>query len=278
MTKRIFTFWEPKEKIPAYLKLCIKTWQKNLPAYEIVMLDYSELEKWLGKNYYDKFLYSKVFSLPKQADAIRCAILKNYGGIWFDLDTIVFSSKAAEIFNKNSKFIIVDKHLGLLSAQKDSSILQNWEKDVRISINNHKFFCRNQFTYILTCIFAPKIAKKLKRWNCLGNAIVDKYLDINNPQKALILNKKELCILPELNWAEENNIDLYNNNEHIKNYTKFYYEENHIDYILKNNTCGLIELHNSRALDNYKNLSEKDFLNMNNTISNLIKIALNEDL
>ena len=32
--KYIFTFWEPKSKIPAYIQLCMDTWKKFLPEYE----------------------------------------------------------------------------------------------------------------------------------------------------------------------------------------------------------------------------------------------------
>ena len=56
--KTIFCFWEPKEKIPAYLKLCMKTWQKYLPDYEIKLLDYEDTKKLLGKNYYSKNFYN----------------------------------------------------------------------------------------------------------------------------------------------------------------------------------------------------------------------------
>ena len=86
--KRIFTFWEPKGKIPGYLELCLDTWKKYLPEYEIIILDYDNLNDWIGKNYYNKVLYEK-FSLPIQADAIRCAVLCKYGGVWMDIDTVV---------------------------------------------------------------------------------------------------------------------------------------------------------------------------------------------
>ena len=63
MKKQIFTFWEPKSKMPAYVSLCIETWRKFLPEYEIVVLDYSNLEEYLGKHFYSSVLY-KYFSLP----------------------------------------------------------------------------------------------------------------------------------------------------------------------------------------------------------------------
>ena len=38
-TKQIFTFWEPKDRMPEYLQLCIETWKKFLPDYKINILD-----------------------------------------------------------------------------------------------------------------------------------------------------------------------------------------------------------------------------------------------
>jgi acetyltransferase-like isoleucine patch superfamily enzyme len=55
--KTIFTFWEPKENMPAYLELCIKTWYKFLPDYNIIILDYKTVDEWLGKNHFDESLY-----------------------------------------------------------------------------------------------------------------------------------------------------------------------------------------------------------------------------
>lgn len=47
MTKKIFTFWEPKENLSGYVHLCMKTWSKFLPDYEIVVCDYKNLKDYL---------------------------------------------------------------------------------------------------------------------------------------------------------------------------------------------------------------------------------------
>ena len=35
----IFAFWEPRNKIPYYLQLCIETWKKFLPNCQITVSD-----------------------------------------------------------------------------------------------------------------------------------------------------------------------------------------------------------------------------------------------
>ena len=57
MHNRIFTFWEPNSTISPYLKLCLKTWKKYLPDYEIIVLNYSNLFEWIEKDTFDEILY-----------------------------------------------------------------------------------------------------------------------------------------------------------------------------------------------------------------------------
>ena len=102
--KNIFTFWEPREKIPGYILLCIKTWKKFLPEYQIQILDYEKVKKYLGKELFSQII-CKNMTLPIQADAIRVAILKKFGGIWMDADTIILNEELFERFNLSILFI-----------------------------------------------------------------------------------------------------------------------------------------------------------------------------
>lgn len=74
--KTIFTFWEPKDNIPGFLRLCIKTWKKFLPDYNIIILDYKTSEKYIGEPLFSKII-CKNMSLMVQSDAIRVAMLLN---------------------------------------------------------------------------------------------------------------------------------------------------------------------------------------------------------
>ena len=57
MQNSIFTFGEPKNTIPMYLELCLKTLEKYLPEYEIVVFNYSNLFEWIEKDTFDEILY-----------------------------------------------------------------------------------------------------------------------------------------------------------------------------------------------------------------------------
>ena len=98
-TKKIFSFWEPKEKIPGYICLCIKTWKKYLPNYKINILDYRGVKEFIGYKLFNNII-SKKMALPIQADAVRVALLKKYGGIWMDADTIITNGEFLKNFEK----------------------------------------------------------------------------------------------------------------------------------------------------------------------------------
>ena len=63
--KYIFTFWEPKDKIPGFLKLCIKTWKRFLSNYKIIILDYKLSEYYLGKELFSEIICKNVCRATK---------------------------------------------------------------------------------------------------------------------------------------------------------------------------------------------------------------------
>ena len=137
--KYIFTFWEPREKIPGYLNLCIMTWKKFLPDYEIKLLDFSNIIYYLGYNLFSKIIYKKL-PLQTQSDAIRVALLYKYGGIWIDLDTIMTNGTFLEEI-KNCELAMIgsekSKHqyIGFIYASKKSKFLSHWLNKIISKIN-----------------------------------------------------------------------------------------------------------------------------------------------
>jgi hypothetical protein len=266
-TKKIFTFWEPKEKLHPYLKLCIQTWQKFLPDYEIIIVDYSDLDDLLGKDYYDRILYSD-FSLAKQADAIRCSLLKKYGGIWLDTDTIVTSEKVRDILNTNADFTLINRHIGFIVAKQNIRILQDWEKGIKRRLFIYKM-CKN-FKIINSLFSLVKWEyRQMHSWDSLGNSILNRYLDWDFEKSFVSLDRLKLKALPEMNWSIENNINLKSQNL----YHEFYFENDFSDYALAD-SFGIIYLHNSWTPDKYKQMTKEELLKHNITLSNIFKAIL----
>ena len=278
--KRIFTFWEPRKNLHGYLYLCMKTWKKFLPDYEIILLDYSNLEQWLGKDFFDAHLY-KNFDLMRQADAIRCAVLKKHGGVWFDTDTIVTSEKIREILEIDSEFVLINHHIGFIVAKENASILNAWEKGIFKNIKLHKkffglkkyFYLKAQFSSIFSrqssVVRKNKIKSfysRFKQWDFLGNSLLRKALSVEDEKIFHSVDGANMNALPEVNWASDNVVDV----SAAENYRNFYFRNDYSEYVLTT-TKGLICLHNSWTPKKFKKMSEEEFLAQDTTLANIFK-------
>ncbi|MBR2069433.1 MAG: FkbM family methyltransferase [Candidatus Gastranaerophilales bacterium] len=265
--KYIFTFWEPVNKIPDYLKLCLKTWEKFLPEYKIIILNYSNLNEWLGYEYYDEYLY-KNFSLPKQADAIRAKLLNKYGGIWFDIDTIITSNKIKDILNLKSDTILFNRHVAFITSKKGSYFTRKWLKKINKKLFWHKFY--NCHKNILKYFYSIEKQAKLNQWSYFSNSITDEIITKSNEKQIKSLDKFKYFALPENNFFNTKS------QAGIEQYVEFYFNNDYSDFVL-NNEHGVILLHNSFTPQNYKKMGEREFLEQNNTLSKVLKNVLEND-
>ena len=259
---RLFTFWEPKEKMPAYIRLCMQTWKKFLPECEVVLLDYSNLEEWLGIDVYDEILF-KDFSLPKQADAIRCALLKKYGGLWLDADTILTSPQVKDYLMIDSELVMISKHLAFIKANNNSKIIADWYNQIQYNLKFYKDvkYQNNAVQKILH----PRRYRRVENWDYLGNYILHKMLKTKNKKKFFSIDRMEINALPELNNKNNDNL--------VENYQNFYFDNDYSQDVIKN-TKGIILLHNSWTPQQFLQMNEEEFLSRNNTLSNVLKTVL----
>lgn len=266
----IFTFWEPHDSLPGYIKLCIKTWKKYLPKfYKIVVLDYQNLQDYLDFKLINKIL-CKQMTLSFQSDAIRVAILQKYGGIWMDCDTIITNSKCMNIFNGSDLFMFgISKenhpHIGFIYASKNSTILKAWLSGIikRVRIYKNNLFFKHIFPKKIYKIFF----EKLLAWDYLGNGILNEIIK-NTPEKDFkLVKREEAYVFPELHFLKgpESNC-----------YKEFYFSSGDPLPVLKK--CkGMIILHNSWTPNKYKEMSEEKFLLQDIMLARLLSKLLNSD-
>lgn len=282
MKKRIWTFWEPRKNLHGYLKLCIKTWQKFLPEYEIIVLDYSNLDNYLGKGFFHRAIRKKYYSLAKQSDAIRSAILEKFGGIWLDTDTIITSDKIREILDINSECIMFNRHLGFIVTKPHSKAMQYWSTKARKYIKKAYFYRKYKLLREICRLFDRNFVEKMPTWNFLGNGIVNEFLDNATTEEFCSLDRIKYYALPEYNKQAEENWEMVSEDPKDKFgkdrrlFRYFYLENDYTDYILEHEK-GVILLHNSRVPNDVKKMNEEEFLKTDNTLSNLLKKILEND-
>ena len=126
--KTIFSFWEPKGSMTPYLTLCIKTWEKNLPDYEIIILDYSNINSYLPEGTLDMNVLKRL-PLMMQKDAIMVGVLKEHGGIFLDADTLVVGD-ITPLWRmlKDTEAVMFGYHVAFLASRPGAHLLKLWHR------------------------------------------------------------------------------------------------------------------------------------------------------
>jgi len=123
MIDKIFTFWEPRTGLTPYLELCKETWEANLRANEIVVLDHANLADYIGNDALDLDILKR-FPLPVQKDAIMVALLKAHGGVFMDMDTIAVRDIEPLVQRlQYSEVVMFDSHMAFMAARANARVL-----------------------------------------------------------------------------------------------------------------------------------------------------------
>ena len=272
-SKRIFTFWEPKEKIPAHISVCMETWKKFLPEYEIVLRSYDNLGQYLDKETINKILTTKI-SLPKQADCIRVAILYQYGGIWLDADTIITGRDFFDnLRGKDCIMLGTSKgaHVAFIYAPvANNSFLHAWLEQIIKRVLTYKIFhlCSIQ-RKILKNIFKSGY-RKMEDWSYFGNDIIDPMVKDYVRDLTVVSRDKIGAFLERL--SSENTDDI----NPIELYQNFYFSSKFnkkLEYLLSQNN-GIVLLHNSWTPKEYQNSSRQEFLSSSIFLAELLRKIL----
>ena len=118
--KTIWTYWHD-EKLPDIIQKCIATWRKYNPDYEIIVLNNTNLSKYLPEVQFDSYKFAD--SHQRKSDMIRCQVLAKYGGIWSD-SSIVMRKSLDELFTHNAEFI--GYYIEASTTNPDYPIIENW--------------------------------------------------------------------------------------------------------------------------------------------------------
>ena len=258
--KYIFTFWEPSNKIPGYIRLCIQTWKKFLPEYNIILMDYKKVKEFLGE-YLFRNIICKYMSFMLQADAIRVALLQKFGGIWMDADTIITNGDFLKNIENYDLAMIGGKNstnIGFIYASKNSTIINAWLIEIIRRVKKFKQ------------LFQSAYKNKTVKFNYLGNNIIDNLLKNDNTSKNFfILDRNKLNVFPEYRLLKNSNLT------QKQRYIKLYFI-NRAPKILFPIVKGIIMLHNSFTPNKYKNMTEKQFLKEEILLSKYLRKILNK--
>jgi hypothetical protein len=310
--KRIFSFWEPEGSMTPYLKLCRRTWERNLPDYEIIFLHYSNIGLYLLEGTYDMTVLRRLTPMM-QKDAIMVAVLKEHGGVFMDADTLVTRDIAPLVrMLTDAEIVMFSTHLGFLAARPGSRILTLWYKGIQKKLSCLREV-RNvapqlQWDFVGNSVLADvmdKMVENLDLFHLIKKYVVDKYIlvhpkivrdhELSAPRMKTLVNRignslvrrkrefyfrtifrRYLIMLDRLKYGFIPEIFYFTSKSMMseEKYLKFWFD-NSIDLkdVFKPNQL-VIGLHNSWTPQWYKELSEKEVLENGSLLSRTLKCLL----
>ena len=251
----VYTFWEPREKMPYYIQLCMETWKKNLPNADIVLIDYKNLGEYIDVNELNANLFLGRFSLPMIADVIRVMILAKHGGVWLDADTIILHSDAEKYFlpdKKNHTVFFVYPNDGFcqmcfINTPPNSKCLNNWLEFIQ-----KKLYTLKSDTPIA--------------WHFFGNSFIDTYVK-NHPDEFTLIDRK--VAMPDKDSISHSKIGAR------PAYEDYFFLQN---YHLKDISNDILFLQNSWTPYFYKVIPPEILLRRDCTMTNILAEALEIEL
>jgi hypothetical protein len=84
--RKIWMLWfQGLSEAPFLVRRCIDSWVKENPSWDVVILDESNLSKYVDLDLPEKVLGN--LALAHQSDLVRLHLLAQYGGVWADATT-----------------------------------------------------------------------------------------------------------------------------------------------------------------------------------------------
>lgn len=153
-------------------------------------------------------------------------------------------------------------NIGFIYAKKSSKIIKEWAEEIPNRVKKYKNYERLKLLFKL---FKKQEYKETKHWAYFGNKILDPLIENSYDDSFFILDRNNINSLLENEVIDENAPE--------RRYQKFYFENCDYKQALKKNK-GVIYLHNSWTPNEYREMSEQDFLNSNVTLALLLKEIL----
>ena len=158
-----------------------------------------------------------------------------------------------------------EQNIGFIIAHKNSYLINKWLDEI---IKKVKYY--NQIMKIKdNSMNSTIIKKKVNTWNYLGNSIIDVLLKNTSGQMFFRIDRHKINAFPETKFFGNSTLN------NFQRYRQFYFQKRDYNIII-NESKSLLYLHNSWTPLKYKIMSEKDFLNQDILLSNLLRNILNK--
>lgn len=122
--KKIWTYWDNPDKMPKAVKLCMESWKKHNPNYEIILMTKKNFQGYvtIPKEIRQHPHFND--SPQRFADLVRLYALAEHGGIWLDASILVKKPFDDWLFPKYAEF--AGYYMGSYSVDPKTPVIENW--------------------------------------------------------------------------------------------------------------------------------------------------------
>jgi len=240
LPKNIYCFWHDYET-DNFIKLFIDNWKKKCNDWNIIVLHKNNVDEYTN-GYMKKY---NNLDNTKYSDFLRLYLLKEYGGVWIDISTIILNGKFLDDYRNE-----------MIQNQYDCMLYEYSNRTV-----NKKYpYFESWF------IMAPKNSRLINDWyNIFQDAFDIGFVEF----------KKNILIPSGLDLSSTittNENDIYLFIHACINYLM--YNDNHYNILIKNASESMFKIQNDTQWDNGKILNEICNKNFNNMYS--VKLVGNQ--
>ena len=126
LPKKIYAYWDNLDENKLIQKFT-ENWRKKIPdSWEIIILDKNSVKDYVSSEFMEK--YSRLESF-RFSDFLRLDLLKNNGGVWMDISTIIINGNFLDTYRNE----MIDKRYDVCfyefpsrTVDKNNPYLENW--------------------------------------------------------------------------------------------------------------------------------------------------------
>jgi hypothetical protein len=126
LPKKIYAYWDNLDENKLIQKFA-ENWRKKIPpSWEIIILDKNSVRDYVSNEFMEK--YSRLESF-RFSDFLRLDLLKNNGGVWMDISTLIITSDFLDTYRNemiNKKYDVCLYEYPSRTIDKNNPYLENW--------------------------------------------------------------------------------------------------------------------------------------------------------
>lgn len=121
--KKIWSYWHDTN-LPKFVQICIQSWKKYNPDYEIVVLNKDAVKQYvhIPENINNHPNFND--SIQRYTDLVRLYVLEEHGGVW--LDASILMKKPLDVIFEKKPGDFYAYYIDEFTENKNYPVIENW--------------------------------------------------------------------------------------------------------------------------------------------------------